>query len=170
MKTSYRKIAKLVTLLVTSLMIATASVQAYQAFMYMEGSIIVGSQKIVWIYNGAEDPDDTVLVSLTGLEPGKTLTFNGTAYLKNKDTSNYTIVSIEVTKAVGSNFEICKAYIYENFTTSGTWTLVGTLNLASEGSKIENKQLQADGYYKFDFEIRASSSGSDTFKIKVTYQ
>jgi len=170
MKINYKKTAKLLTLLVTSLLIATASAQVYQAFMYLEGTITVGFQKIVWIKEGQEIIGDTVSIGLS-VEPNVTVTINGTLYLKNKDNSNHTINSIKVVDAVGSNYETCKVYVYENFTGSGTWNLVGTLDLKSLSSEITDKLLWAGGYYKFDFEIKATSSvGDNDFKIKVTYE
>lgn len=170
MKTNIKKALKLTTLLMTSILIATASAQVY-TFMFLQGTITIGTQKIVWIKGNQEVSGDSVSINLDNVEPGKTMSFNDTAYLKNKDTAAHTIVSIEVTDAVGSHFEICKAYIYENFTESGQWTLVGVLDLKDMTSKITGKTLNAGGYYKFDFEIRASSSGSDNmFTIKVTYE
>lgn len=170
MKTNHKKLLKFVTLLATSLLIASVSAQVY-TFMYLQGTIQVGSQKIVWIKEGVgEISGDTVDMSFT-VEPEVTRTFNDMLYLKNKDTSSHTIVSVKVTDAVGSNFEICKAYVYENSTQSGTWTLVGTLDLTSTSSEITSKTLEAGGYYKFNFEIRATSSGNDnSFTIKVIYE
>jgi len=134
------------TLLITSLLIATASAQVYQAFMYLEGTILVGYQKIVWIKEGQEIIGDTVAIELD-VEPNVTVTINGTLYLRNKDTSkNHTINSIEVVDAVGDNYEICKVYIYENFTQSGIWNLVGTLDLTEQSSAITNKLLWAGGF------------------------
>ncbi len=80
MKTNYKKVAKLLTLLVTSLLIATASVQAYQALMYMQGSISVSSKTVVWIKDGIEDPDDIVTVTIAGIEPNTTMIFNNTDF------------------------------------------------------------------------------------------
>jgi hypothetical protein len=138
--------------------------------MYIQGTITIGSQKVVWIKEGTEISGDTVEMSFN-VEPNLTKTFNETLYLKNKDSSNHNIISIKVTDSVGSHFGICKVYIYENFTQSGQWTLVGTLDIKSTSSEISNKTLVTNGYYKFDFEIRATTTGSDNgFTIKVTYE
>lgn len=170
MKTNNKKILKLATLLITSLIIATASAQIY-TFMYLQGTISVGSQKVVWVKDNEEVSGDTVTMTFD-VEPEVTKTFNDTLYLKNKDTSNHTIVSIKVTDAVGDHFEICKAYVYENYTQSGQWTLVDVLDLKSTSSEITNKTLPSGDYaYEFEFEIRAATGGSDnSFGIKVTYE
>ncbi|MEM2420059.1 MAG: hypothetical protein QXL38_03625 [Candidatus Bathyarchaeia archaeon] len=170
MKTNIKKALKLATLLITSILIATASAQVY-TYMFLQGTITIGTQKIVWIKDNLEVFGDSVSINLDNVELGKTMRFNDTAYLKNKDTVAHTIVSIEVAETVGSHFEICKAYIYENFTENGQWTLVGVLDLKDPSSKITSKTLDAGGYYRFDFEIRTSSNGTDnTFTIKVTYE
>jgi len=168
MKTNIKKVLKLVTLLVTSIIIATASAQVY-TYMYLRGSITVGTQKIVWIKEGQEVSGDTVQMSFN-VEPGVTRTFNDTLYLKNKDTTDHT-VNITVTDSVGPNFETCKVYVYENFTQSGSWNLVGTLDLKTLNDALTNKPLESGGYYKFDFEIRATSTGSDNdFELMVIYE
>ena len=162
-----KKALKLVTLLVTSILIATASAQVY-TYMYLRGSITVGTQKIVWIMEGQEVSGDTVQMSFN-VEPNVTKTFNGTLYLKNKDTDDHT-VNITVTDKVGSHFETCKVYVYENFTQNGSWTLIGTLDLKTLNDALTNKTLKADGYYKFDFEIKATSNGTDNdFELMVIY-
>jgi hypothetical protein len=168
MKTNIKKSIKLVTLLVTSILIATASAQTY-TYMYLSGSITVGAQKIVWIKEGQEVSGDTVQMSFT-VEPGVTRTFNDMLYLKNKDETGHT-VNITVTNTVGSHFETCTVYVYENFTQSGSWTLVGTLDLKNSNSALTNKQLNSASYFKFDFEIRATSTGSDNdFELMVIYE
>jgi hypothetical protein len=167
MKTNIKKSLKLMTLLVTSILIAAASAQTY-TYMYLQGSIVVETQKIVWIKEGQEVSGDTVQMSFT-VEPNFTRTFNDTLYLTNKDITNHN-VNITVTDTVGSHFETCTVYVYENFTQSGSWTLVGTLDLKNSNSAL-TKQLNSAGYFKFDFEIRATSTGSDnSFELMVIYE
>ena len=163
-----KKALKLVTLLVTSILIATASAQVY-TYMYLRGSITVGTQKIVWIKEGQEVSGDTVQMSFN-VEPGVTRTFNDTLYLKNKDENNHT-VNITVTDPVGSHFETCKVYVYENFTQNGSWTLIGTLDLKTLNDALTNNPLDSGDYYRFDFEIRATSTGSNNdFELTVIYK
>jgi len=171
MKINYKKTAKLLTLLVTSLLIATASVQAYQALMYMEGSISIGTKTVVWIKDGTEDPDDRVDVIITGIEPNVTMSFNNTAYLKNKGSSPRTIVSIKVTNEVSNDFEICKVYVYSN-STGGSFSPAGVLNLKNLSDEITNDiTLDQNECLKFDFEVRVSSTtvNDGVFTIQVTY-
>lgn len=170
MKTNYKKFAKLVTLLVTSLLIATASVQAYQALMYMQGSIIIGTRTMVWIKDGTEDPDDTVIVTISGVEPNRTITFSNVTFLKNKGSAPRTVNSIKVTDAVSSDFETCIIYVYKNAT--GGFSPVGSLDLKSLNGEItSNITLEQNECLKFDLVVRVSSQTVDDneFKIQVTY-
>ena len=170
MKTNYKKIAKLLTLLVTSLLIATASVQAYQALMYMQGTIIIGTRTLVWIINGVVDPDDTATITITNVQPNVTMSFNNTAYLKNIGSSNCNITSIKVIDEVSSDFEICKLYVYSNYT--GSFSLVGTLNLEELNNAITpNIIIEPNECLKFDLEVRVTSAtvNNNDFRIQVTY-
>lgn len=173
MKINIKKSLKFITLLVTSIVIATVSAQTY-TYMFMEGSISIGTQKIVWIKEGQEISGDTVTMSFT-VEPEVVKSVNGSLYLKNKDTADHNL-TITVTDAVtGSNFKVCKIYIYDNFTQSGQWTFVDVLDVETLNDEYstytDNKPLVDGGYYRFDFEIEAeSTASSDSFKITVRYE
>jgi hypothetical protein len=167
MKINIRKSLKLLTLLITSLLIATASAYTY-TYLFMGVGITVTSQQIVWIKDGSTVSGGTVNMTFT-VQQGVYTWFNETLYLKNTGTAKN--VNITVTNPASTSvFDICKVYVYDNFTGSGTWTLVGTLDALTSDSLL-NKSLNADGYFRFDFEIKAKStaSGSDNFEITVVY-
>jgi hypothetical protein len=170
MKTNTKKILKLTTLLVTSLIIATASATTYN-YLYLQGTVTVGSQKIVWIKTDTgEVAGDTVTITLP-VESDIPISFNDTLYLKNKDTAGHNM-TIKVTSAVSSGFSYLYVHIYENFTNPGTWQLVDTLDVKTLNDEYstytDNEPLQAGGYYKLDFEIKTTAGA--TFTIKVTYE
>ncbi|MGB9676402.1 MAG: hypothetical protein ACPL0C_04370 [Candidatus Bathyarchaeales archaeon] len=170
MKTNIKKILKLATLLATSLLIATASATTYN-YLYLQGTVTIGSQKIVWIKTATgEVTGDTVTITLQ-VESDIPASFNDTLYLKNKDNADHNM-TIKVTSAVSSGFSYFYIYIYENFTNPGTWQLVDTLDVKTLNDEYStytnNKPLQADSYYKLDFEIKTTSGA--TFTIKVTYE
>ncbi|MEM1564296.1 MAG: hypothetical protein QW161_06475 [Candidatus Bathyarchaeia archaeon] len=167
MKTNYKKMVKLAVLLVTSLLIAKASADTY-TYLFMRVGITVTSQQVIWIYNGQIISGSTVTPSFS-VQQGLYTWHNNTLYLKNTGGTNVN-VNITVTEPAQSNvFDICKVYVYENFTTPGTWSLVGTLNAIEYGT-LSNKLLKANGgYFKFDFEIQAKTTATpDTYNFEIT--
>jgi len=173
MKMNYKRALKLVSLLITALLIGYVSAATYK-YLYIDGSVTVGTQKIVWVQSGSEIAGDTATVGLS-VEPGIPTDFNDTLYLKNKDTSDHNL-TVTVTTNVGADFTYFYVYIYENFTTPGTWTLVDDLNIKTLNDQYStytgNDPLQASSLYKLDFGVKPTTgaSGSYNFDIKVTYE
>jgi hypothetical protein len=170
MKTNIKKMVKLVTLLVTSLLIAKASADTY-TYLFMRVGITVTSQQVIWIYQGQTVAGSTVEPSFT-VQQGVYTWYNNTLYLKNTGSTNVT-VNIIVTNPPTDVFSICKVYVYENFTTPGTWTFLGTLDALNENDALNNQLLKANGgYFKFDFEIQTKTdaqTGNYSFEITVVY-
>jgi len=178
MKINYKKYLKLVTLLITSLFIATVSAQIY-SYMYIDGSVSIGSAKMVWIA-GENAPGDiditgsTVTVDLD-VEPGTPKNFTECMFLKNQDVSAHNM-TINVTTALSSSdFDWCYMHIYENSTSS--WVFVDTLNLTdstldSYETYTGNSPLGDGDYYRMTFEVAADSlaSGTKYFDIQVRYE
>jgi hypothetical protein len=173
MKMNYRKTLKFTTLLITALLIGAVSAATYK-YLNLDGSVTVGTQKIVWVQGGSEIAGDTVTVSLS-VEPGVPMDFNGTLYMKNKDTASHNL-TVKVTTAVGSDFNYFYTYIYENFTTPGTWTLADDLNVKTLDDEYStytgNNPMQASGFYKLDFGLKTTTSATGTydFDIQVKYE
>lgn len=171
-----RKAIKFILLLLSSLLIAIASAQVY-SYMYIDGSITIGTAKLVWI-EGSDAPSDTSIVGSTvtmdlDVEPGTPKNFTECLFLKNQDTVAHNL-TINVTTAVSSSdFTECKMHIYENST--GSWTYVDTLDLTTTDSYetyTTNDPLGAGEYYRFTFEVAAQSSatGTKNFDIEVRYE
>ena len=119
----------------------------------------------MWIKDGSVQSGDSVTMDLT-VQPDVTTNITDRLYLKNQDSASHS-VTITVTSAI-TGFTKCNVHIYENFTSPGEWNFVTTLDATVIGSSYSGT-LQAGGYYKFDFEITAPSSGSGSFTIKVEY-
>ena len=171
-----RKAIKFILLLLSSLLIAIASAQVY-SYMYIDGSITIGTAKLVWI-EGSDAPSDTSIVGSTvtmdlDVEPGTPKNFTECLFLKNQDTVAHNL-TISVTTAVSSSdFTECKMHIYEN--SSGSWVYVDTLDLTTTDSYetyTTNDPLGAGEYYRFTFEVAAQSSatGTKNFDIEVRYE
>ena len=174
MNVNYKKTFKLSTLLIASLLIGLASAASYK-YLYIDGTVTVGTQKIVWIQSGTgEIAGDTATVGLS-VEPGVSTDFNDTLYLKNKDTSDHNL-TITVTTAVSSDFTYFYIYIYENFTSPGSWQLVDGLDVKTLNDQYStytgNSPLQDDSYYKLDFGVKPTTgaSGPYNFDVKVTFE
>ena len=177
MNAKYKKSLKMVTLLITAILIATASAQIY-SYMYIDGRITVGTAKLVWIA-GENAPGDidvtggTVTMDLD-VQPGVNQNFTEALFLMNQDGEDHNM-TITITVALSvSDFDIANAYIYKN--TTGSWAYVDTLTLTTASDQYStytgNTPLVAGGYYRFAFEIQADelASGPYDYDIEVVYE
>lgn len=173
MKIEYKKSLKLVTLLITALIIATVSAQVFR-YMYMDGSVTVGAAKLVWI-KGSEAPSGATVTGSTvtmpiNAEPGTPQNITYCLYLNNSDTVAHNM-TISVTTAVTSDFDEFKIHIYIN----STQTFVDTLDVTISDSYetyTGNNPLSAGEAYRMAFELAPSTtaSGSYDFDIQVEYE
>jgi len=177
MDMKYRKLLKLATLLATAGIIATVSAQVY-TYMFIDGSITIGTAKMIWL-QGDEFPVDgtvsggTVTMDLD-VQPGLNQSFAECLFLKNQDAADHNL-TITVTTAVSTGtFDFYNIHIYKNST--GSWesvdTLDGTVSSDQYSSYTGNTPLIAGGYYRLTFEIKAKTgtSGSANFDIEVRYE
>lgn len=166
MKTHHRKIVKFAVLLVTSLMIASASAQLVSQ-MFLGGSVDVLSRSLVWMYETTEEPDNTLNITLT-VEAGGSGYLNDTVSLKNKGLT-LTSLNITVSKALNPTYFDLYIDIYKN--DSGNWIIVDTLDGTQEGDSFTaTEMLGTDEYYKLNFVFSATTGASDaTFELRVDY-
>jgi len=172
MKTNYKKTLKFVTLLVSSLIIATASADVV-SHMYFGGKVDVISRKLIWIVDGERLSTNIANLTLT-VEAGGSATITGKVYLKNEDNNAHNL-TITVTKAVDPEQFDLYVDIYSNET--GDWVLMDTLNATQMGAYFSTKELNPpnplDGgfFYKLDFRITATTDAEDaTFELRVDYE
>jgi len=172
MKSNYRKTIKLVTLLLVSVIIATVSAETYR-YLYIDGSVTIGSAKIVWL-EGADAPADTSIAGSTvtvdlDVEEGVPVNFTECLFLKNENTTGSFSYLVSITTAVsGSDFDVCRMHIYDNST--GTWIYVDTLDLTN-GADTCTGSLSAQNYLRMTFDVAAAtgSSGTKPFDVQVRY-
>jgi hypothetical protein len=179
MNAKYKKSLKIVSLLITAIVIGTVSAATY-SYMYIDGSITVGTAKLVWIA-GADAPGDidvtggTVTMDLD-VQPGVNQNFTEALFLKNQDSASHNLTITVTTALSSSDFDIANAFIYENATTPGTWTYLDTLTLTTADDQYSsytgNTPLVNDGYYRFTFEIQSdpAASGAYNFDLQVIYE
>ena len=167
MKTNIKKTLKLIILLISSLLIATASATVYR-YMELQGTIIVGSPKLVWIEGSGIDTtiigNTTAIISLN-VENNTAINFTQAIFLKNvNDTVSFNY-NITVTSALStSQFEEAKIHIYDNSTS----TYLGTINLTDSTSYFDGT-LSANNSLRMTIEVKAIQEGSGNFIIQVEY-
>jgi hypothetical protein len=178
MKIDYKKTLKFITLVIMALLIATVSAATY-SYMYIDGGVVIGTEKIVWIV-GADAPAGTDITGSTAtvnldVEPGYPKNFTECLLLKNQDTSDHNMTINVTTALLTSDFDWCYMDIYENST--GSWVFVDTLNLTdaaldSYETYTGNVPLGAGKYYRMKFAVAADSgaSGTKNFDIQVRYE
>lgn len=175
MKISYRKLIKLATLVITSLLIATVSAATYR-YMYIDGSVTVGTAKLIW-EAGSDAPGDTTITGSTvtidlDVEPGVPLNFTECLFLKNQDTAAHNMTISVTTSVSASDFDELKIHIYQNGTSP---TFIDTLDATTSDTYetyTGNTPLSASAAYLMTFEVAASTSasGSYNFDVQVEYE
>ena len=176
MNANYRKGLKIISLLVTALLIGSVSAATY-VYMYIDGSITIGTAKLVWL-EGADAPGDT---SITGgtvtvdldVQPGLNQTLTECLLLKNQDSAAHNLTVTVTTSVSNSTFDIFEIFIYKNST--GSWASVDTLDGTTNdeySTYTGNTPLIAGGYYRLGFEVKAKTgtSGTVNFDIQVRYE
>ncbi|MCJ7430738.1 hypothetical protein MUO83_05950 [Candidatus Bathyarchaeota archaeon] len=172
MNINCKKSLKFVTLVITAMLIATVSAEAYR-YMYIEGTITVGGIKLMWI-QGSDVPGATIIggtatISLN-VENNTAVNFTEALFLKNNDTTTAYDYNITVLQPLaGTDFEIAKLHIYENNTTPGTWTYLSSVDLTSSSSNYQST-LAPGNYTRITIEVKAiKDSISESFKVQLEY-
>lgn len=171
MKMNYKKSLKFVTLLITSLLIGAVSAATYK-YMYMDGSVNIGSQKLQWTKDGSTISGDTVTVNWD-VEPGIGQNFSDRVYLKNIDSASHNMTITVTTPASASIFDLFNIYVYRNDT--GSWAYNDTLDVTTGdtySTYTTNIPLAPNVCFRLDFEIKAKTgtSGLNNFDLKVQYE
>jgi len=169
---NYKKMLKFVTLLVTSLLIGTASATVYR-YMYIRGSggITIGGLK--W-EPGANFPQGASVqgayVNNLNFSVPKNSILNITDCLRivNQDNKQYTF-KLEVTTVGGdpSNFTKFDLVVYNN----STGAVLDRLNLKAQGSTSDISIGASETLYiRFEIETAVDAeSGYFYFTVKLTY-
>jgi hypothetical protein len=130
MKINYKKSLKIVTLLITSVIIATVAADAYsELFMYGSGIkitdnrviLVAGTDTSTISTNGVENSGTTVTFDKITIAKSETLTYNETVKIKNNAGIQKTIV-LDVTSLTGpfsNNFDYIYITVYDGVTQKG---------------------------------------------------
>jgi hypothetical protein len=177
MNVNYKKCLKIVTLVITALLIGSVSAATY-VYMYIDGSITIGTAKLIWI-KGTDAPGDATISGGTvtmdlHVQPGVIQNFEECLFLKNQDTASHNLTITVTTNVSTSTFDTFKIYIYKNST--GSWvsvdTLDGTIVADQYSTYTANTPLIASGFYRLAFEVKAKTgtSGTVNFDMQTRYE
>jgi hypothetical protein len=172
MKTNTKKIIKLLTLFISSILIATASA-GYYRFMYISGTVTISAGGLVWIKgdqagSAVSISGSTATVSLT-LNNGTISNITNYLYLKNLDSQSHNIV-INITDPAGSSLYEANGF---NITicNNSTGAVIHSLDALSLGSSYSGTIDQQEVWHIiFQIATRSDAQTSgDAFAVQVTY-
>lgn len=176
MKISYKKTLKLVTLLITSLLIATASAAIYD-YMYLNASVGVQGMTLEWISGddgGATDADtqiNGVTATLNNLKgpPNGTRIYADPVRLNNTGTSAVTFdLLIDTVSGDTGYLDSIVVRIY-NYTNNASIQNVTIWSGGSQGSDITGLSIPAGNMWRFQWEItwKATATTSHTVTVNL---
>ena len=143
--------------------------------MYIEGSITVGAQKLIWV-KGLNAPSDISITSSTvtmdlDVAKGTPTNFTECLFLRQNTSTAVSNVYINTTTPVlSTDFQRAKVHIYDNSTGPTTWTYLDTFDLAVDNDGYVGNFNQAGLCWRLTFEVNATvASGTKSFDITVRY-
>jgi|YelNatPaOPRAMG01_1025707.scaffolds.fasta_scaffold144064_2 hypothetical protein len=173
MKTNIKKILKLATLLVTSLLIATASATIY-SYMYIEGSGTITSGELKWVLgtnapSGASIQGAYVKNLNISVPVNSIRNITDCLRITNEDDASHTFdLEVIVVGGDASNFTTFDLVVYDS-----TGARLATLNVKQSGSSASGLTIDASETLYIRFEITPvtdATSGYFYFTVKLTYQ
>jgi hypothetical protein len=181
MQINYKKSLKLVILLITSLLIATASATIYD-YMYLNGNVGVEGMSLAWVLG----PDNStagaqingVTGTLTNLKgpPNGTRIYADPIRLNNTGgstiTFNVTIASITNSGGVGTS---ALNSTYVKIYSLNTSALMGTVTVwenGGQGSDVTGLSIPANHMWRFQWEItwKSTATTSDSIAVNLKIQ
>jgi hypothetical protein len=171
MNMKYKKSLKIVTLLVTALLIATASAQVYR-YMFINGTVTIGNTGLTWVL-GEEAPTGTSISGSTvtlalPVSNGTIANFTHVLYLKNLDASLTHSLSISITDPANSA-------LYDSFnmtiSNNSTGALIHKLDVTTTDTYSDT--IDTSAIWQMSFEIQTktdATAGDDLFSIQLSYE
>ena len=166
-----KKALKFLGLLISAMLIATVSAVTYR-YLYIDGSITVGTQYLSWQL-GDDAPSGASVSGTTAtmnfpVEEGTPMNFTEALFLKNNNATGSFTYNITVTNNVDSaDFQRAQMHIFENYTTP--WTYLDTIDLTN-ATDFYSDSLGGTNYLRMTFEINATMTpGTRNFDIQVEY-
>lgn len=158
MKTTYKKILKLTTLLITSLLIATASAAVYTQ-MFLKAKVGVAGASLQWkqgtnVNATADIVGSTCTISRLDGIAGQTTTFDDVVRIKNAGSKTATF-NITVTKCQGSTSNLTSIFveIYDGGVLKGTLVIWN----GSIGNPLTNLSIDAGDEWTLTWKVTWSN-------------
>jgi len=173
MKTNCKKILKMSILLVSSLLIATASASYYR-YLCIQGTVSISAGGLAFV-KGVELAGTVNIVGSTAdialsLNNGTTNDITNHLYLKNLDAEKSYDVTINITDDANSSYySTFEVKIYDN----STGNPIASLNALSKGDSSGLKTIAGGGVWHITFYIVTLSTAevsNDTFALQFTYE
>jgi len=174
MKINYKKILKLITLLITSLLIATASAAIYD-YMYLNADVGVQGMTLEWVSgNDATDAGtqiNGVTAALNNLKgpPNGTRIYADPVRLNNTGTSAVTFdLLIDTVSGNTDYLDSIVVRIY-NYTNNASIQNVTIWSGGSQGSDVTGLSIPAGHMWRFQWEItwKATATTSHTVTVNL---
>lgn len=172
MQINQKRVAKLITLAISSILIATVSAQAYR-YMYINGTVTIGNTGLTWIKGdsapaGTSVSGSTATVALI-ISNGTIMNFTHVLYLKNLDALTHPL-TINITHAATSGLYETLGF---NITlrNNATSAYIGQLNALSTSSAYSGTVVASEVWHMtFELATKVDATGSDDFALQFTYQ
>ena len=168
MEVNYKKLLKVSVLLLSSVIIGAVSAANY-GYLYIQGTVTVGTRNLQWVKDGSPVTGDTASITLN-VEQYTPTNITGRLFLNNTDSSNSYSLTLTVTSAASStDFDNLTIYVYRNGT--GSWQPISpdnTLDALTEGDSF-SATINAHESFRFDFGVNATTTNGGTFEITVEY-
>jgi hypothetical protein len=178
MNINYKKTLKFVTLLISALLIATASATIYD-YMYLDANVGVQGMALAWTLGADNETAGTqingVTASLTELKgpPNGTRTYADPVRLNNTGASSVTF-DLLVDTVGGDTGELDSIYVRIYSLNTSAWiNNVTVWESGAKGSDATGLPIPADNMWRFQWEIKWKStatiahSATVNLKIKV---
>jgi hypothetical protein len=174
MNLNYKKSLKLITLVVTSLIIATVSAQIY-SYMYIEGSGTITSQELGWALGSTAPAGATVEGSYVknlnlSIPENNPKNFTDCLEIVNNDASNGYTFTLEIFAVGGdsSNFTTFDLVLY-----NAAGARLATLDVKTQGSSASGLTIGTSETQYIRFEVTPltdKTEGYVYFTVKLTYE
>jgi hypothetical protein len=172
MNINYKKSLKLVTLLLSSLLIATVSATIYN-YMYIEGSGSIASKELSWALGsnpcGATIQGYTVKTLNISIPENTPINITDCLHLVNNDSGHSYTFNLTTT-LVGGN--ATKFTTFDIVVYKSDWTQVAKFSIKTQGSATNLNIATSETLY-IRFEVNPlldATSGYMYFTLKLTYK
>ena len=180
MKLNYKKNLKMITLLISSVLIATVSAGTYsELFMYGTGIkitdnrviLVAGANTTAISTNGVENSGTTVTFDKITIAKGITLTYDETVKIQNNAGATRSIV-LDVIGVIagpfGDNFDYVYIRMYEGATPKGN-----QIQMVSSGSNVTTTgsvSMSNSAVWTVQWIIKAKLDATPDAQISLTVQ